>query len=99
MKRKIVNVKINGVEAPLYEDSIDRLREDGFEIDSSESNQSDSDESILTTVKETVVEIFSEPEAFAYLLGAFAMLSSIVSVVVNYFFYGKLYERFHNKKK
>lgn len=91
--KNIVNVKVDGNEAHILKDSVEKLREAGFEV------ESDSDESILTTVKETVVEIFSEPEAFAYLLGAFAMLSSIVSVVVNYFFYGKLYERFHNKKK
>ena len=94
--KKIVNVKIDGKEAHILEDSVEELRNVGFEVEPCES---DSGDSIFTTIVETVVEIFSEPEAFAYLLGAFAMLSSIVGVVVNYFFYGKLYERFHNKKK
>lgn len=52
----------------------------------------------FSTVKESTVELFSEPEIFSYMLGAFAMLMSIVGFISNYFFYGKLYERFHNKK-
>ena len=89
--KKIVNVKVDGNEAHILKDSVEKLREAGFEV------ESDSDESILTTVKETVVEIFSEPELYGYLLGVFATLSSIIAMVINYHFYGRLYERFHRK--
>ena len=57
----------------------------------------DSNES-MSMFREIIKFLAEMPEAFAYLLGAFAMLSSIVSVVVNYFFYGKLYDRFHRSK-
>lgn len=89
--KKIVNVKIDGKEAHILEDSVEELRNVGFEVEPCES---DSGDSIFTTIVETLVEM---PELYGYALGVIATLSSIIAMVINYHFYGKLYERFHRK--
>lgn len=89
--KKIVNVKIDGKEAHILEDSVEELRNVGFEVEPCES---DSGDSIFTTIVETLVEM---PELYGYALGVIATLSSIIAMVINYHFYGKLYERFHKK--
>ena len=118
---------INGKIAHVFEDSIERLKEAGFEVEpiiydedldphlligvryekeqkrgaeewekKLNEIESNSKESIFTKIVETLVEM---PELYGYVLGVVATLSSIVSVIINYNLYGKLYERFHNKKK
>lgn len=54
-----------------------------------------SNESIFTIIVEALAEM---PELYGYLLGVFATLSSILAVVINYNFYGKIYEYRHKKK-
>ena len=92
MKRKIVNVMVDGKETHILEDSVEELRNVGFEVEPCES---DSDESIFTTIVEALAEM---PELYGYLLGVFATISSILAVIINYHFYGKLYERFHRNR-
>lgn len=57
--------------------------------------ESNSKESIFTKIVEVLAEM---PELYGYALGVIATLSSIIAMVINYHFYGRLYERFHNKK-
>ena len=115
---------INGEIAHVFEDSIERLKEAGFEVEPIIYDEEDLDphllidvryekeqkrgaeewekklneiesnskESIFTKIVETLVEM---PELYGYVLGVVATVSSIIAVVINYHFYGKLYERFH----
>lgn len=53
----------------------------------------DSNDSIFAKIMETL----EMPELYGYALGVIATLSSIIAMVINYHFYGKLYERFHRK--
>lgn len=126
--KNVIDVMINGEIAHVFEDSIERLKEAGFEVEPIIYDEEDLDphllidvryekeqkrgaeewekklneiesnskKSIFTKIVETVVEM---PELYGYVLGVVATLSSIVSVIINYNLYGKLYERFHNKKK
>ena len=125
--KNVIDVMINGKIAHVFEDSIERLKEAGFEVEpiiydedldphlligvryekeqkrgaeewekKLNEIESNSKESIFTKIVETLVEM---PELYGYVLGVVATLSSIVSVIINYNLYGKLYERFHNKKK
>ena len=89
--KKIIDVRIDGKEAHILEDSVEELRNVGFEVEPCES---DSGDSIFTTIVETLVEM---PELYGYALGVIATLSSIIAMVINYHFYGKLYEHFHKK--
>lgn len=126
--KNVIDVMINGEIAHVFEDSIERLKEAGFEVEPIIYDEEDLDphllidvryekeqkrgaeewekklneieynskESIFTKIVETLVEM---PELYGYVLGVVATVSSIIAVVINYHFYGKLYERFHNKKK
>lgn len=126
--KNVIDVMINGEIAHVFEDSIERLKEAGFEVEPIIYDEEDLDphllidvryekeqkrgaeewekklneiesnskESIFTKIVETLAEM---PELYGYVLGVVATLSSIVSVIINYNLYGKLYERFHNKKK
>lgn len=117
--RKIIDVRIDGKETSVFEDSIDRIKAVGFEVepiifDDEEdlehllidvryereqkrraeewekklNEESNSKDSIFTTIVEM-------PELYGYALGVIATFSSIIAMVINYHFYGRLYERFH----
>lgn len=122
--KNVIDVMINGEIAHVFEDSIERLKEAGFEVEPIIYDEEDLDphllidvryekeqkrgaeewekklneiesnskESIFTKIVETLVEM---PELYGYVLGVVATVSSIIAVVINYHFYGKLYERFH----
>ena len=122
--KNVIDVMINGEIAHVFEDSIERLKEAGFEVEPIIYDEEDLDphllidvryekeqkrgaeewekklneiesnskESIFTKIVETLVEL---PELYGYVLGVVATVSSIIAVVINYHFYGKLYERFH----
>lgn len=122
--KNVIDVMINGEIAHVFEDSIERLKEAGFEVEpiiydeegldphllidvryekeqkrgaeewekKLNEIESNSKESIFTKIVETLVEM---PELYGYVLGVVATVSSIIAVVINYHFYGKLYERFH----
>ena len=89
--KKIIDVRIDGKEAHILEDSVEELRNVGFNVEP--LSESDSD-SIFTKIVEVLAEM---PELYGYALGVIATLSSIIAMVINYHFYGKLYERFHKK--
>lgn len=46
---------------------------------------------------ETMVEDTVDTMMIGYVIGIFATVMSIISVIINYNFYGKLYEHFHKK--
>lgn len=119
--KNVIDVMINGSKASVFEDSIERLRDAGFEVETITYDDSDcltsiahenmrKDEaerwekeipsnhvSIMEKIKD-VVSFFTEmPEMYGYVLGVFATLSSIIAIIINYNFYGKLYERRHKK--
>ena len=123
--RKIIDVRIDGKETSVFEDSIDRIKAVGFEVEPIIFDDEEDLEHLLIDVRyereqkrraeewekklneesnskesfKIIVEALAEmPELYGYLLGVFATLSSIIAMVINYHFYGKLYERFHNKK-
>lgn len=119
--KKIIDVRIDGKETSVFEDSIDRIKAAGFEVEPIIPIIFDDDEEDLehllidvryereqkrraeewekklkTSVFKIIVEALSEmPELYAYVLGVVATVSSIIAGVINYHFYGKLYERFH----
>lgn len=57
----------------------------------------DSNES-MSMFREIIKFLAEMPELYGYVLGVFATLSSILAVVINYNFYGKIYEYRHKKK-
>jgi len=125
--KNVIDVMINGEIAHVFEDSIERLKEAGFEVEPIIYDEEDLDphllidvryekeqkrgaeewekklneiesnskESIFTKIVETLVEM---PELYGYVLGVVATVSSILAVVINYNFYGKIYEYRHKKK-
>lgn len=58
----------------------------------------DSNES-MSMFREIIKFLAEMPELYGYVLGVFATISSILAVIINYHFYGKLYERFHRNDK
>ena len=46
---------------------------------------------------ETVVKDTVDTMMIGYVIGIFATVMSIISVIINYNVYGKLYEHFHKK--
>ena len=118
--KKIIDVRIDGKETSVFEDSIDCIKAAGFEVEPIPIIFDDEEEDLkhllidvryereqkrraeewekkLNEIESNSKESIT-PELYGYLLGVFATLSSILGVVINYHFYGKLYERFHNKK-
>ena len=49
-------------------------------------------------IKSIMKDTFDDPMTVGYIIGIFSTVMSVISVIINYFFYGKLYEHFHKKK-
>ena len=79
----------------VLEERMRLIREDGFKDLEDETVEPCSNESIFTKIVEALAEM---PELYGYVLGVVATLSSILAVVINYNFYGKIYEYRHKKK-